>query len=443
MTLSRRNILRAAAAATIWASFRHGASAQQAGAEAGEILRQWYRLVLRLVRHTPTYSPPVASRSFAYLGAAAYQAVASGSTALISLEGQLNGLSGLPRRTAGETYSDRVIIHCVMASAVKAFFGNTGPTGQRVMAAAEKKFKAEAVAGVPEDVTQRSLAYGEQLTAAILAWSAGDGGATVENMGFPFDFPVDKGPGRWAPTSAIRQQQFPLLPGWGNNRSFAMPNGASCPLPPPPAYSEEPASAFYKEALEVYETVKNITPEQEIIARFWSDDPMLSPTPPGHWIAIALDILSQQAANLDMSAEVLMRLGVAMADAFIGCWNAKYQYDLLRPVTYIKKVIDPAWEPILITPPFPEYPSGHSTQSGAAAAVLTGIYGPGFAFTDRTHERDGLAARRFASFEAAAAEAGISRLYGGIHFRAAIEQGLEQGRCIGQHALALRTRSST
>ncbi|MFM8748350.1 MAG: vanadium-dependent haloperoxidase [Aestuariivirga sp.] len=443
MILSRRTMLRATAAAAAWASWRPAASAQQADAEAGDILRQWYRLVLRLVRHTPTYSPPVASRSFAYLGVAAYQAVASGSTSLVSLEGQLNALSGLPGRKAGERYNDQVIIHCVMASAVKAFFGNTGPTGQRVMAAAEKKFKAEALAGVPEDVTARSLAYGEELTAAILAWSAGDGGAVIENMGFPLDYALAKAPGSWVPTSAIRQQQFPLLPGWGNNRSFAMPNGASCPLPPPPAYSEDPSSAFFKEALEVYRTVKNLTPEQEKIARFWSDDPMLSPTPPGHWMAIALDILSGENASLDKSAEVLMRLGVAVADGFIGCWNAKYQYNLLRPVTYIKKLIDPKWEPVLITPPFPEYPSGHSTQSGAAAVVLTGLYGGNFAFIDRTHERDGLAPRKFASFEEAAREAGISRLYGGIHFRAAIEQGLAQGRCIGQHALALRTRSST
>jgi hypothetical protein len=214
-------------------------------------------------------------------------------------------------------------------------------------------------------------------------------------------------------------------------------------LPPPPAYSEDQASAFYREALEVYQAVKSLTPEQEAIARFWSDDPMLSPTPPGHWIFIANDILEQQKASLDVSAEVMMRLGVAMADAFIGNWYAKYQYDLLRPVTYIRRVIDPKWEPLLITPPFPEYPSGHSTQSGAAAAVLTAMFGENFAFTDRTHERDGMAARSFASFDAAAAEAGISRLYGGIHFRTAIDQGLAQGRCIGQHAVALRTRSST
>jgi hypothetical protein len=441
MRLTRRTALMGAAAALGLSALPRITMA--AADDGGEILRRWYRLVLRLVRHTPTYSPPVASRSFAYLGVAAYQAVASGSTALVSLVGQLNGLKGLPARAAGQAYSDALITHCVMASAVKAFFGNTGPTGQRVMAATEKKLKAEALAGVPEDIAQRSIAYADALMAAILAWSETDGGAVIENMGFPMAYTLGKGPSSWVPTSAIRQQQFPLLPGWAANRSFAMPTGAACPIPPPPPYSEDPSSDFYREALEVYEAVKTLTPEQEVIARFWSDDPMLSPTPPGHWLFIALDILEQEKASLDRTAEVLMRLGVAMADAFIGCWHAKFQYDLLRPVTYIRRVIDPKWEPLLITPPFPEYPSGHSTLSGAAAAVLTTVFGKDFSFTDRTHERDGLAPRSFASFEAAADEAGISRLYGGIHFRAAINHGLNQGRCIGQHAIALRTRSST
>ena len=441
MSLTRRTALKAAAAGALGLLAAPARAAE--GQDGGEILRRWYHLVLRLVRHTPTYSPPVASRSFAYLGVAAYEAVASGSTALVSLAGQLNGLKGLPARAPGQAYSDALITHCAMAAAVKAFFGNTGPTGQRVMAATEKKLKAEALAGVPDDVAARSLRFGEALVAAIIAWSEGDGGAKVENMGFPLQHSLTRGPSNWVPTSAIRQQQFPLLPNWGNNRTFAMPDGASCPLAPPPAYSEDPASAFHGEAMEVYHAVRNLTPEQEAIARFWSDDPMLSPTPPGHWIFIANDILTQEKAGLEKTAEVMMRLGVAMADAFIGCWNAKFQHDLLRPVTYIRRVIDPKWEPLLITPPFPEYPSGHSTQSGAAAVVLTAIFGKDFSFTDRTHERDGLAPRRFASFDAAAEEAGISRLYGGIHFRSGIMQGLNQGRCIGQHAMALRTRSST
>lgn len=444
MSLSRRSALKLGAAAL----FGLAASSARADSAAdtalgGEILRQWYKVVLRLVRHTATYSPPVASRAFAYLGVAAYQAVASGSTSLVSLQGQLNGLAALPPRDPALRYSDAVITHCVMASAVRAFFGNTGPTGQRVMAAAEKKLKGDALKGLPADVVTASLAYGEALQAAIIDWSRHDGGAHIENMGFPLAYDVSKAPGRWVPTSAIRQQQFPLLPGWGQNRTFAMPSGASCGLPPPPAYSEEPSSAFYRQAREVYDVTAHLTPEQTAIARFWSDDPMLSPTPPGHWIAIANDILADERAGLDRTAEVMMRLGVAMADGFIGCWNAKFQYDLVRPVTYIRKVIDPKWEPLLITPPFPEYPSGHSTESGAAAAVLTAIYGDDFAFTDRTHVRDGLGVRTFPSFVAAASEAGMSRMYGGIHFRAAIEQGLEQGRCIAQFAIGLRTRSST
>ncbi|MCA3555375.1 MAG: vanadium-dependent haloperoxidase [Aestuariivirga sp.] len=437
--MTRRSALKGVAAAAL-SGLTGGPARAGDAAAGGGILRQWYKVVLMLVRHTATYSPPVASRAFAYLGVAAYQAVASGSTSLVPLAGQLNGLKALPPRDPLKRYSDAVIAHCVMASAVKTFFGNTGPTGQRVMAAAEKKLKGDALKGLPDDVIGASLAYGETLKAAIVDWSKDDGGAVIENMGFPMEYPVSKEPGRWNPTSPIRMQQFPLLPTWGLNRTFAMPSGTSCGLPPPPAYSEDPNSAFMRQAREVHEVTAHLTPEQIAIARFWSDDPMLSFTPPGHWIAIAHDLLADKNAGLDETAEVMMRLGVAMADGFIGCWNAKFRYDYVRPVTVIRKLIDAKWEPLLITPPFPEYPSGHSTESGAAAAVLTSIYGDNFAFTDSTHARDGLGERTFESFNAAAGEAGISRLYGGIHFRPAIEQGLAQGRCIAQFAIGLRTR---
>jgi hypothetical protein len=167
---------------------------------------------------------------------------------------------------------------------------------------------------------------------------------------------------------------------------------------------------------------------------------MLSPTPPGHWISIALAELRGGDAGLEESVELLARLGITLADAFIGCWNAKYEFDLLRPVTYIRRHIDPSWQPLLITPPFPEYPSGHSTQSGAAAAVLSAHFGDDHAFEDVTHAKDGLGTRSFENFWDAAEEAAISRLYGGIHFRMAIERGLEQGRCVGAYATALKMR---
>jgi membrane-associated phospholipid phosphatase len=127
-----------------------------------------------------------------------------------------------------------------------------------------------------------------------------------------------------------------------------------------------------------------------------------------------------------------------LADAFIGCWHTKYTYNLLRPVTYIKRHIDPNWDALLTTPPFPEYPSGHSTLSGAAAVILSAMFGESFAFEDRTKLDDGMSVRSYPSFWAAAQEAGISRLYGGIHYRTAIVQGLEQGRCIGATVMKLR-----
>ena len=323
---------------------------------------------------------------------------------------------------------------------VRDLFQNTGPTGQRVLGLQDAKLRKLVTEGVAADVVSRSEDYGRQVAAHVLAWSRNDGGAVIENMGFPYEYALTPGPAHWVPTSLISQQQAPLLPRWGANRPFAMPTGKTCGLPAPPDYGEDKASPFYIEALEVYETVKNLTPEQRAIARFWSDDPMLSPTPPGHWISIALQIFDRDKPDLEKSVDVLARLGIVLADAFIGCWDAKFQYNVVRPVTYIRRVIDPRWEPLLITPPFPEYPSGHSTQSGAAAAVLTKLFGENFAFEDKTREGDGVKPRKFASFWAAANEAGISRLYGGIHFRSAIERGLEQGRCIGDHTNALRTR---
>ncbi|MFN3766031.1 MAG: vanadium-dependent haloperoxidase [Aliihoeflea sp.] len=403
-----------------------------------QVLHNWYRMVLELVRHTPTYSPPVASRAFAYLGVTAYEASASGA-GLASLAGQLNGLAPVPARDADAIYDEAVVMQAAMAFGVRNFFGNTGPTGQRAMKAMEAQLSQITTAGLREDVAARSMAFGEAVGAHILHWSKEDGGAVVENMGFPFNHTPSKGPGAWAPTSLVAQQQAPLLPEWGDNRTFAMPTGASCPLPPPPAYSEEAGSDFHAEAMEVYETSEDLTPEQTAIARFWSDDPMLSPTPPGHWISIAMEILQERGADSAERVDLLARLGIAMADAFIGCWHAKYEFDLIRPVTYIRRLIEPEWQPILITPPFPEYPSGHSTQSGAAAAVLTAHFGEGFAFEDATHVDEGLGVRSYADFEAAAEEAAMSRLYGGIHFRAAIERGLEQGYCIGAHATALKT----
>ena len=412
----------------------------QTGADPVPVLTNWYKLTLQLVRHTATYSPPVAARAFGYLGVIGYESVAACDPSMTSLAGQLNGLTPLPRPEPG-AHDMAAVLQAALSTAVAHFFSNTGPSGQRAKATMTRTQDARVAEGLAHDVLARSTALGQAIAAHVIAWADADGGAVIENMGFPMAYTPAADPSAWVPTSLIRQQQAPLLPGWGEIRPFAMPAGDTCALPPPPAYSEEPGSAFHAEAMEVYTTSQSLTDEQKLIARFWSDDPMLSSTPPGHWIFIANDLITRRGLSLAVSVDMMARLGIGMADAFIGCWQAKSEYNLLRPVTYIKRVIDPAWTPLINTPPFPEYPSGHSTVSGAAATVLTAVLGDGYAFDDHTHEREGMAPRRYDSFWQAADEAGISRLYGGIHFRAAIERGLAQGRCIGAFAAGLRTLS--
>ncbi|WP_103334251.1 vanadium-dependent haloperoxidase [Pseudotabrizicola formosa] len=433
--MDRRRVLALGAAAGI-AALAPGRV--MAAADPVPVLTNWTKLTLQLVRHTATYSPPVAARAFGYLGVIAYEAVAACDGAMTSLAGQVNGLPPLPAPGDG-LHDAAAVLQSALSAGVAHFFSNTGPSGQRAMAAMTRTLNAKVTEGLPAEVAARSAALGQAIAAHVCHWADGDGGAVVENMGFPHSYTARDDAAAWVPTSLVRQQQAPLLPDWGNVRPFAMPAGNACALPPPPAYSEDPGSAFYAEAMEVYTATQAITPEQALIARFWSDDPMLSSTPPGHWIFVANDLITRRQMPLAASVDLMARLGIAMADAFIGCWHDKTTYNLLRPVTYINRVIDPAWKPLLTTPPFPEYPSGHSTVSAAAATVLTAALGEGYAYEDVTHEREGLDARRYDSFWQAAEEAGKSRLYGGIHFRSAIAQGLTQGRCIGAHAVALRT----
>jgi membrane-associated phospholipid phosphatase len=389
---------------------------------AEAVLAQWYRLLIELIRNTATYSPPVAARSFAYLGITAFEALATGNASLRSLAGQVPELTPLPAREAAP-HDEALVLDAALGAAMAVLFGNTGPMGLRAMEAMRSDMAETLEAGLAPDLVARSRAHGAAVAQHILDWAAGDGGAVIENMGFPKEYTLGDKPESWRPTSTIGVQQKPLLPHWGTNRPFAIPTDGAA------------------QAMGTYQASKNLTDEHKAIARFWSDDPMMSPTPPGHWVSIMLDIFDRDGPPVERRAEVLALLGMAISDGFIQNWRSKYEHDLLRPVTYIRRVIDPDWEPMLITPPFPEYPSGHSTQSGAAAGVLEGLYGPGFAFDDHTHEEDGLGVRSFAGFWQAAEEAAISRLYGGIHYPMANENGLAQGACVAGHILKLKTRA--
>ena len=181
------------------------------------MLTGWYYLLLNLVRHTATYSPPVAARAFAYLGITAYEATASGNPHLKSFAGQLRDLKSLPQREKGKTYDEGVVLNAAMDAAIHDFFANTGPSGQQAMSVHAGKMKVEVAKGIAKDVAARSDAYGRKLEKAILAWSKLDGGAVVVNLGFPPIYEVSKEPGHWVPTNMLQLQQHPLLPLWGNN----------------------------------------------------------------------------------------------------------------------------------------------------------------------------------------------------------------------------------
>jgi hypothetical protein len=358
-----------------------------------------------------------------------YEAVVPG------MDGYRSLLGGMPAAGRNAAYDWAAVANAALAAILRGLF----PTGPAASLAAVETLEARlADRGGAPGVLARSVGRGRQVAAAVFERSKSDGGHEGYLRNFPPYQPPD-GPGLWVPTPPGFQPA--LQPFWGSNRCLAITTGAEHSPGDHPAYSEEPTSSFFGEAFEAYEAVNGLAPEQEAIARFWSDDPGQTPTPPGHTIAITTQALREQDANLAAAAEAYARVGMAVCDAFVACWFQKYAYNLLRPVTYINRLIDPDWLPLLVTPPFPEYPSGHSVQSGAGFQVLTDLFGEGYAFVDRTHERRGLAPRSFASFLAAADEAAISRLYGGIHYRAAIDNGVAQGRQIGQAVSALALRA--
>jgi membrane-associated phospholipid phosphatase len=191
----------------------------------------------------------------------------------------------------------------------------------------------------------------------------------------------------------------------------------------------------------LYDSVSNLTPQKKEIALFWADNPVATGTPGFHWISVVNQMIARRGLSADQAVEAYALTSVAIADAFIGCWKEKYRSMVVRPVTYVNRVFNPNWQTLFSTPPFPEYPSGHSTLSGAAVEVLVKLLGDTIPFTDSTQVDIGAPARSFRNFTHARDEVAVSRVYGGIHFVPAVVYGLTQGQCIGQRVIGrLKTR---
>jgi membrane-associated phospholipid phosphatase len=394
-----------------------------------DVASAWFDLLYDVVK-TEQSAPPVAARTYGMTAVALYEAVVPGSIENRSLVGQLNEFSSVPRPTPHQPYHWPTVANATLAHAIRGLFPSASPDALDAINAQEQTFAAEFQRRVPPPVYAHSVAHGRAVAEAVLAWASSDGFTTLSNC--PYTPPV--GPGLWVPTPPLFTPN-PLQPCWGQLRPLVLTAADECAPPPPPAYSPAPTSAFYANALEVYQTNLTLTQEQQTIALYWADNAGATGTPPGHWIAIVGQLARTNNLSLMAAAEAYARVGLAVADAFISCWQTKYTYTLLRPVTYIQDLIAPDWNPLLVTPSFPSYSSGHSTQSGAVATVLTDQFGA-MAFTDTVFTDHELtppqAPRTFTSFDEAAAEAALSRLYAGIHYPFDNENGLAQGRCIGQ-----------
>jgi hypothetical protein len=406
----------------------------QQKAENAAFLHAGVKRITDIIRHD-IFAPPISARIYAYASVAGYEALVPGSPGYQSLAGQLNGLTPCPKPDAGKIYCFPLASANALLTVGKQLVFSEG----EMQDLKEQIFDDFKAMNMPQDVYDRSMAFGDQIAKHILTWSKSDNYAQTRSAP---KFTIEtKNPARWRPTPPMYADA--LEPHWAEIRPWVIDSATQFKADPPVEFSTKKGSDFYKQAYEVFEIGKNLTEEQTATAWYWDDNPFAMEvqghlsfarkkiSPGGHWMNIAAVACRKSNADMMKSAETYVKVACALADAFIVCWDEKYRTNLIRPESYINQYIDQEWQPLIQTPPFPEHTSGHSTISSAAASVLEGLYGTSFAFTDSTETEFGLPARSFESFRSAANEVGKSRLLGGIHYRRGNEAGLKCGEEIG------------
>ena len=382
------------------------------------------------------FSPIIASRNYAYAAIAGYEVTAAGNpTKYQSLAGQLKGLSALPKPkdTANIDFPYAALIaYCNVGQAV------TFPEGS-MKEYIDSLQKLVSDHGMPSLMIKNSEAYAKEVSTAIIAWSKKDNYAQTRSAE---KYTVKEIPGRWVPTPPMYASA--AEPHWKEIRTMVLDSASQFRPKAPPVFNvTDKNSEYYKNVMMVKNAVDSLTDEQKHIANFWDDNPfkvnvsghiMFSSkkfSPPGHWMSVVGIANKTAKADFETATYAYAKTGIALFDAFIHCWDAKYAYNTVRPETVINKYFDMNWRPLLQTPAFPEYTCGHSTISSSAAEVLTSVYGDNFAYTDSTELEFGIANRSFKSFRAAAEENNWARFYGGLHFHNTCIVSTEQGKKVG------------
>jgi hypothetical protein len=380
------------------------------------------------------FSPPVASRNYAYPNIAAYEVLAATHDEYNSLSGQINGFSTGPQIDDQEISPAVAAIEAFITTAKHFIFSE-----QKLLDYQEELYQTLRDQGISIKVFNNSVEYGKAMAAHVIQYSGSDN--YKQTRTFP-KYSITNDESKWRPTPPGYMDG--IEPHWKEIRPFVLDSSNQFVPQPPTQFDMTEGSQFYKETMEVYEVVKNRTEETKEIASFWDCNPYVlnitghvmhaskKITPGGHWIGITELACQKAKADLATTIEAYTLTSIALADGFISCWDEKYRSNLVRPETIINEYIDEDWVPTLQTPPFPEHTSGHSVISRAAAVALTSIFGDNFQFDDTVELAYGLPVRSFESFYAASDEAAVSRLYGGIHYRPAIDYGVDQGDKVGK-----------
>ncbi|HEX6890646.1 MAG TPA: vanadium-dependent haloperoxidase [Chryseolinea sp.] len=390
------------------------------------LISDWLRLQQRLIRAT-TGVPHVAySRHFAYTSIAVYEALIIGDANYKTLGGQLLGFSAKTRPASSEKYCRKASANAAFATMFRSFYKSTAKT--HLIDSLENAYYAmHENSGYSKEEIDRSAVFGKSIAQHTLSWADGDGYSKQRAAYQPL-----AGEGRWVATPP--SFAAPAIPYWTENRPMII---SAVSLKAPMTFSKEKESDFYAVVNEVYNVSKNLTEEQKNIAWFWDDSPNGKYYSVfGHWASILAQLIDEKQIPLMVAAEALAKMSICQYNASIACWKGKYAHAVLRPVSYIQKYIDPSWTPVIETPPHPEYPAAHATFSAAAATALSDVLGTSLSFVDHSYDDLGYRPRSFKSFDEAAKEAGMSRLYGGIHYRPSIESGLILGRDVANEVIS-------
>jgi hypothetical protein len=407
-----------------------------------ELATAWADLTNYITKNTPANTPTFASRCFGYIGLTMYESVVNGYPEFQSVAPQVNGLGNLPLPEKALAYNWQLALNAGQAEILRNIYIQTSDKNKTKIDSLEDHFEnLFKMVNHDDSVAGRSILYGKKIAQLIFEWSKTDGGHRGYLTNFDKKLVFEEKPGCWRPPLYAQSfSHFPLHPHWGMNRTFLAVDSAIAP-PEFIPFDTLSGSAYYKQFMQVYEKEKILTQAEKEAAIWWSDDPDVTFTPPGHSYYLATLAIRKTKPNLVKCAETYARLGMAVADAFRNCWKWKYQFFTERANTYVTQHIDMQWESFWPDPPFPAFPSGHAIQASAAATVLTDLYGENFAFTDSAHvgrPRDEIRntdfkARHFKSFWQVAEETANSRFYGGIHTPQDNARGLEKGKIIGDN----------